>query len=55
MNHLKAIEYLIENDKYTDEWSGAGMWEALLSVMSASENDLTKKYLDELLEKAEKF
>jgi len=33
MNQVEAIKYLIVNSRYNDEWSGAGMWEALLKVM----------------------
>ncbi len=54
MNKLEAIEYLFENDKYTNEWTGAGMWEAVREVLGTKE-PITKKWLDELLKTAENF
>jgi hypothetical protein len=51
MTKLKAIEYLIENSKYNDEWSGAGMWEAVCYVM-VTKKELNKRLLDKLLEDA---
>lgn len=52
MKKIDAIEYLVKNDKYTNEWQGAGMWEAVQTVMG---NDMEWKEsdLNELLKKAE--
>ena len=46
---VKALEYLIENREYHDEWSGAGMFEAICRMWDANEKH-TKKELDKLLE-----
>lgn len=53
MTKIKAIKYLIENDQYQEEWSGAGMWEAVIEVMKSEEKYLTKHFLDTLLKTAE--
>ena len=54
MNKLKAIEYLVGNSVYEEEWSGAGMWQAVEEVMKYKK-PITEKYLDLLLKKAEEF
>lgn len=54
MEKLKAIEYLVSNDKENDEWSGAGMWHAVVDVITRSQNP-TKEHLDMLLQEAENF
>lgn len=54
MTKLEEIQYLVNNDKYSNEWQGAGMWEALLTVMSNS-LEFSKEELDTLLQKAEDF
>ena len=54
MTKLDAIKYLVKNSAYGDEWSGAGMWEAVTKVMAAK-NDVSKTYLDELLVRAKHF
>lgn len=51
---LRAIEYLVANDKYRNEWQGAGMWEALLTVMG-NNMEWTIEELDKLLKRAEDF
>lgn len=55
MNQLEAIKYLAKNTKYSDEWSGAGMWEAVTTVLATEKKLLTKEYLDTLLKMAEDF
>lgn len=51
----QAIMYFVKHDQYTNEWSGAGMWEAVLTVMKSVGSEVDKKYLDDLLEKAKNF
>jgi len=50
---LTAIGYLISNTKYTDEWSGADMYEAIEKVYKKNETTFEKSYLDRLLIEAE--
>lgn len=52
MNHLEAIKYLAEHSVYGNEWQGAGMWEAVTTVLATGRSLLTKDYLDILLKRA---
>lgn len=52
MTKIEAIEYLVKNDRYSNEWQGAGMWEAVLTIMG-NDMDWDTEHLDELLQKAE--
>ena len=52
MTKLEEIEYLVAHDKYSNEWSGTGMWEAVLTVMGNT-SEFSLEELDELLKKAE--
>lgn len=52
MSKLNALEYLIENSVYGDEWQGAGMWEAVLEMMKY-EGKIRAIDLDKLLKEAE--
>lgn len=50
---IGAINYLVENSVYSDEWSGAGMYEIIEKIVVAPKNTRFKKeYLNELLEEA---
>ena len=56
LSKFSAVKYIIKNEVYSDEWSGAGMYEALRTLV----NNKTKlrfstEYLNELLENAKKF
>jgi hypothetical protein len=52
----EAVKYLVDNDKYENEWSGAGMWEAVLQVVKPENAAiLCEDFLDDLLEKAKNF
>jgi len=51
MTKEKAIQYLVDNSVYGDEWSGAGMWHAVVSVMT-SKPDITEERLQKLLQEA---
>ena len=51
----KAIQYLVANSKYDNEWTGAGMWEAVLAVMKSGDSERTLEFVDGLLEKAGNF
>ena len=51
---LRAINYLIINSVYKDEWSGVGMWHAVEFVMN-TKKPITKKILEKRLEEAEDF
>lgn len=49
----EAVQYLVQNNEYNDEWSGAGMYEIIAEVVEKLENTFfTKEILDKLLEKA---
>lgn len=52
---LTAIAYLIEHSVYRDEWSGAGMYEAIRDVCMSDGTLFLKAYLDALLKEAEDF
>jgi len=53
MKKIEAIEYLVANNVYQDEWSGAGMYHAVEDIIESKDVDFSKEYLDELLKKAE--
>ena len=55
MTKLQAIEYLNKHSVYTDEWTGAGMWEAVEKLMKSTRTTFTKEYLDRLLKDANDF
>lgn len=50
MTKIEAIQYLVDHDKYEEEWSGAGMWEAVLTIMG-NDMEWDKEELDKLLER----
>ena len=50
---LDAIKYLINNSVYNDEWTGAGMYEAIVKIVPSKKVKI--KFLDELLEQAKNF
>lgn len=53
---IGAITYLVTNNVYNEEWSGAGMYEAIaIIVRTPKKVRFSKKYLNELLEKAKEF
>jgi hypothetical protein len=52
MTQIEAVQYLVDHQVYTNEWTGAGMWEAVLTVMGNT-MDWDKAHLDDLLKKAE--
>jgi hypothetical protein len=51
----EALKYLVKNRTDFDEWSGAGMCDALVEVIMSDEEFFTKDYLDKLLEDASNF
>lgn len=51
----QAINYLIKNNVYHDEWSGAGMFEAVIKIYEDKNEMFSKDYLDKLLKQAENF
>ena len=55
MNKLEALRYLIDNESYTDEWSGAGMYHAVREVVDSKDDSFDEEFLNELLENAENF
>ncbi len=55
MTRLEAILYLVNNSRYKDEWSGAGMWKAVEAVINKSDNELSEEFLKQLLTSAENF
>ena len=54
-NKKSALEYLVKNNVASDEWSSAGMYEALEVVILSKEDIFKQDYLDELLENASDF
>lgn len=52
MTKLEAIEYLVKNSEYQNEWSGTGMWHAVIKVMETQEGNLDHVFLNKLLEEA---
>lgn len=48
LTKLNAIKYLHDHSAYNDEWSGAGMWEAVEKVLK-SRGEIDPHWLDELL------
>lgn len=54
MKKLKAIEYLVKNSVYSNEWTGAGMYEAILNTLDKKGN-ITTQWLDTELIKAANF
>lgn len=48
-----AINYLVQNSVYSNEWTGAGMYEVIEEIVKAPKKSRFKKeYLNGLLEKA---
>lgn len=54
-NRLESIKYMIDNEVYGDEWSGAGMYEAIVKIIKSDKEDFMESFLIELLDKASKF
>lgn len=52
---LNAIKYLVENNVYDNEWSGAGMYLAIEDVINNDTEWFEESYLDHLLKKAAEF
>jgi hypothetical protein len=54
---IGAINYLVKHSVYADEWSGAGMYEAIAEIVKMPKQKfvVTKTYLNQLLEKAKQF
>jgi hypothetical protein len=55
MNKIEALEYLVQNNEYHDEWTGAGMYTALSNIINSDESFFTQEYLDVLLKEASEF
>ena len=50
---IGAINYLVKNSVYGNEWSGTGMYEAVEKIVNAPQKTrFRKEYLKSLLEKA---
>lgn len=52
---LDSIKYLVENNVYDNEWSGAGMYHAVEDVINNDAGWFEKSYLDHLLKNASEF
>jgi hypothetical protein len=53
---IGAINYLIKNTVYSNEWTGTGMYEAIVKIVEAPKNCRFKKeYLNELLKEAKNY
>lgn len=54
---IGAINYLVKNSVYTNEWTGAGMYEAIEKIVNLPTRKkpcFSKSWLDEELAKAAK-
>jgi len=48
---IGAINYLVEHSVYDNEWTGTGMYEAIVKIVEAPQKTrFTKEYLNTLLE-----
>jgi hypothetical protein len=54
-NKMSALIYLVKNSVYNDEWSGAGMYEAIEKIITSEVKFFNKNYLDSLLKEAAEF
>jgi hypothetical protein len=54
-NKDESLKYLVKNRTDFDEWSSAGMCDALVEVIMSDEDFFTKDYLDKLLVDASNF
>lgn len=54
-NKIEALHYLVDNNVYGDEWSGAGMYHSVRDVIKSDEDSFTKEFLDNLLKEAKDF
>lgn len=52
-NKLEAIEYIVANSVYGNEWQGAGMYEAVEKIIKSRKLYFPEKYLQRLLKEAE--
>ena len=51
---IGAINYLVKNNVYGNEWQGAGMYEAIAKIIETPNKfRFSKEYLNSLLEEAE--
>lgn len=51
---IGAINYLVGNTVYSNEWTGTGMYEAIVKIIEAPEKTrFSKEYLNTLLEIAD--
>lgn len=53
MNKIEALNYIADNVKYWDEWTGAGLAEIFIEVIKSEDTLFSVEYLDALIEKAE--
>ena len=53
MNKIEALNYIADNGKYWDEWTGAGLADALIEVIRSEDVLFSIEYLDALIKKAE--
>ena len=54
-NKIESLKYMVANSTYCDEWSGAGMYGAVETIIQSEDESFEKEYLDELLEEASNF
>ncbi len=53
MTQLEAIKYLAEHGIYSNEWQGAGLWEAVTTILVTGSKLLNEDYVKILLKRAE--
>ena len=50
MDKNNALKYLVTNERYSDEWSGTGMYHALVKIIMSEDILFTEEFLIKLLE-----
>ena len=55
MNKIDALKYLVTNKIYSDEWSGTGMYHALVQIIKSEDMLFTEEFLIKLLKEVENF
>jgi hypothetical protein len=51
----KAIVALVKSGNYHDEWSGAGLFEAIEKIVNDEVHDLSSNGIQNLIKQAERF
>ena len=52
LSQLEAIRWLDSHAVYGNEWQGAGLWEAVTTILATGPRLLTEDYVNILLQRA---